>query len=74
MANPALDKEFGELPAVTDATLDQPPASPISSDSERMTIGGTSAKTGFFLLLVLVLVCAYRRGTAREHFCLHGLR
>ena len=53
MANPALDKEFGQLPAATDVTLDQPPVSPISSEGDRMTIGGTAAKTGFFLLLVL---------------------
>ena len=53
MANPALSKEFGELPAVTDATLNQPPPSPITVDGERMSVGGTAAKTGFLLLLVL---------------------
>ena len=53
MANPALSKEFGELPAVTDATLNQPPPSPITVDGDRMSVGGTAAKTGFLLLLVL---------------------
>ncbi|MGI9665876.1 MAG: Bax inhibitor-1/YccA family protein [Acidimicrobiia bacterium] len=55
MANPALSKEFGELPPVTEAdaalTTGAPPI--VTSDGDSMTIGGTSAKTGFLLLLVL---------------------
>jgi len=55
MANPALDKTFGELPQVTasaDAALQTAP-SPVVSDHEVMTIGGTAAKTGLLLLLVI---------------------
>ncbi|MGI9529074.1 MAG: Bax inhibitor-1/YccA family protein [Acidimicrobiia bacterium] len=56
MANPALDKTFGELPAVTvsaDAALQTAAPSPVVSDHEVMTIGGTAAKTGLLLLLVI---------------------
>lgn len=55
MANPTLNKEFGKLPPVADSdvALANAPVSPVSTDSESMTIGGTSAKTGFLLLLVL---------------------
>lgn len=52
MANPALKKSFGELPAV-DATLQTAPSGPITTDADSMTIGGTAAKTGLLLLLVL---------------------
>lgn len=56
MANPTLQKGFGDIPA-TEASIDgafqtQTP-SPITSDADAMTIGGTAAKTGFLLLLVL---------------------
>jgi uncharacterized YccA/Bax inhibitor family protein len=56
MANPTLEKAFGELPEVsagTDATLQAGAPPLISTDSDAMTIGGTAAKTGFLLLLVL---------------------
>jgi uncharacterized YccA/Bax inhibitor family protein len=57
MANPTLQRQFGEYPEVSasaDAALQTPPpTSPISADGESMTIGGTAAKTGFLLLLVL---------------------
>ena len=54
MANPTLQKSFGELPAASaDAALQQQAPSPITVDGDSMTIGGTSAKTGFLLLLVL---------------------
>ena len=54
MANPAMEKQFGEYPAVIDAGMQtQQPPSPVTSDAEVMTIGGTSAKTGLLLLLVL---------------------
>jgi len=57
MANPTLQRQFGEYPDVSassDAALQTPPPlSPIAADGEPMTIGGTAAKTGFLLLLVL---------------------
>ena len=53
MANPTMEKQFGEYPEVTDEKLDAYAASPITSDSEVMTINGTAAKTGFLLLLVI---------------------
>ena len=56
MANPALDKTFGDLPTVTsaaDTALHAAAPSPIVSDHDVMTIGGTAAKTGLFLLLVI---------------------
>lgn len=57
MANPTLQRQFGEYPEVSasaDAALQTPPSiSPVSADGESMTIGGTAAKTGFLLLLVL---------------------
>jgi uncharacterized YccA/Bax inhibitor family protein len=57
MANPTLQRQFGEYPEVSasaDAALQTPPPmSPISAGGESMTIGGTAAKTGFLLLLVL---------------------
>lgn len=55
MANPALNKEFGELPPVAESDGTVTAAAPpiITSDGDAMTIGGTSAKTGFLLLLVL---------------------
>lgn len=55
MANPTMEKQFGQYPAVTDAALQQgmPPAGPITTESEVMTIGGTAAKTGILLALVL---------------------
>lgn len=54
MANPTMEKQFGSYPAVVDSSLQTAPApSPITTDGEAMTIGGTSAKTGILLLLVL---------------------
>jgi uncharacterized YccA/Bax inhibitor family protein len=57
MANPTLQRQFGGYPDVaasTDITLQTPPPrSPIAGDGETMTIGGTAAKTGLLLLLVL---------------------
>jgi hypothetical protein len=56
VANPALDKQSGDLPDVTaqtEAQLNLQQMSLIVSETEVMTIGGTSAKTGFPLLLVL---------------------
>ena len=54
MANPTLQRSFGELPpASADAALQQQAPSPITRDGDSMTIGGTAAKTGFLLLLVL---------------------
>lgn len=56
MANPTLEKTFGDLPEVsagTDATLQAGAPPLISTDGDAMTIGGTAAKTGFLLLLVL---------------------
>jgi uncharacterized YccA/Bax inhibitor family protein len=57
MANPTLQRQFGEYPEVSasaDIALQTPlPPSPVTSDGESMTIGGTAAKTGFLLLLVL---------------------
>lgn len=56
MSNPALNTQFGELPPVgasADAALQTAPTSPIISDGDVMTIGGTAAKTGFLLVLVL---------------------
>lgn len=56
MANPALKKQFGELPAVgasADAALQTAPISPITAEGDVMTVGGTAAKTGFLLVLVL---------------------
>jgi uncharacterized YccA/Bax inhibitor family protein len=57
MANPTLQRQFGEYSPVSasaDTALQTPlPRSPVSSDGEAMTIGGTAAKTGLLLLLVL---------------------
>lgn len=56
MSNPTLQKEFGSLPEVsagTDAALQAQSPYPVTTDAEVMTIGGTAAKTGFLLLLVL---------------------
>jgi uncharacterized YccA/Bax inhibitor family protein len=56
MANPTLEKAFGELPEVsagTDATLQASAPTLITTDGDAMSIGGTAAKTGFLLLLVL---------------------
>jgi len=56
MANPTLQKEFGSYPdvtATTDAAVTAPPRSPVSIDGDAMTIGGTAAKTGLLLLLVV---------------------
>jgi uncharacterized YccA/Bax inhibitor family protein len=55
MANPTLKKQFGGYPEVTEATdvaLATAAPSPVTS-GDAMTIGGTAAKTGFLLLLVL---------------------
>lgn len=48
-----MQKQFGGYPEVVDAGLQSAPPSPITTDTESMTIGGTAAKTGFLLLLVL---------------------
>ncbi len=49
-----MQKQFGGYPEVVDAGLQSaPPTGPITVDAESMTIGGTAAKTGFLLLLVL---------------------
>lgn len=54
MANPTMDKVFGGYPPAVDASLQTAPApSPITTDDEVMTIGGTAAKTGILLLFVL---------------------
>ena len=53
MANPTMQRQFGSYPEVTDAALQTAAPSLITSDGESMTIGGTAAKTGFLLLLVL---------------------
>jgi uncharacterized YccA/Bax inhibitor family protein len=56
MANPTLQKEFGSYPEVTAATdvaMTTAPRSPVSVDGEAMTIGGTAARTGLLLLLVM---------------------
>jgi len=53
MANPTMQRQFGSYPEVTDAALQTAAPSPITTDGESMTIGGTAAKTGFLLLLVL---------------------
>lgn len=53
MANPTMQKQFGEYPAVVDATMQTAPTGPIVSDAEVMTIGGTAAKTGLLLALVI---------------------
>jgi len=56
MANPTLQKQFGSLPPVdgtVDATLSTA-NTPVAMGSDTpMTIGGTSAKTAFLLILVL---------------------
>jgi uncharacterized YccA/Bax inhibitor family protein len=48
-----MQKQFGSYPAVTDAALQAQPAGPVTVESEVMTIGGTAAKTGLLLALVL---------------------
>lgn len=54
MANPTMTKQFGEYPAVTDAALDTlETRGPVVADADVMTVGGTAAKTGLLLLLVL---------------------
>ena len=56
MANPTLQKQFGSLPPAdgsADAVLSTSKTPiPMGSD-DPMTIGGTAAKTGFLLILVL---------------------
>lgn len=56
MANPPLNKQFGALPevgAASDAALAQADTPVIMGAEDAMTIGGTSAKTAFLLILVL---------------------
>jgi uncharacterized YccA/Bax inhibitor family protein len=53
VANPTMQKQFGEYPAVTDAALQAQPMGPVTTESEVMTIGGTAAKTGLLLALVI---------------------
>ncbi len=53
MANPTLQKQFGEYSAVTDATLEAEPVSPFESNTDAMTISGTAARTGVLLALVV---------------------
>ena len=56
MANPTLQKQFGGYPdpnATADAALQSTAPYPVTTDADAMTIGGTAAKTGFLLLLVL---------------------
>ena len=54
MANPTLEREFGNLPA-TDATLASAPvpAAAVPSGDPTMSIGGTAFKTVLLLILVL---------------------
>jgi uncharacterized YccA/Bax inhibitor family protein len=56
MANPPLEKQFGALPevgAASDAALSQAKTPVVMGADDAMTIGGTSAKTAFLLILVL---------------------
>ena len=56
MANPTLTKYFDKPTAgaaSADATLQAAPPGALISDGTTMEIGGTAAKTGFLLLLVL---------------------
>ena len=56
MANPPLNKQFGALPEVgagSDAALARAQTPVGMGADDAMTIGGTSAKTAFLLILVL---------------------
>lgn len=56
MANPTLEKQFGTLPEVgagSDAALASAQTPVAMGSANAMTIGGTSAKTAFLLILVL---------------------
>ena len=56
MANPPLQKQFGALPevgAASDAALASAKTPIVMGADDAMTIGGTSAKTAFLLILVL---------------------
>lgn len=56
MSNPTLNRQFGSLPpagAAADAGMQRPPTPIITGADDAMTIGGTSSKTAFLLILVL---------------------
>ena len=56
MANPPLNKQFGALPevgAASDTALASAQTPVVMGADDAMTIGGTSAKTAFLLILVL---------------------